>query len=161
MSLVALFGLGGVLRRIVGRVSASHREVEREHEQLSVVIARDRRDVERAQPVVHLRARDRGDHLAVELLGEDAEATANIVQVPLRNAVGFFRFEKFSDELLRRARLLARFQMRDVILNGVGDRSAERLQLLDCVLRHDAQRRWKLRVLDAVAFQLGVLECGE
>src|SRR6266481_6335467 len=51
--------------------------------------------------------------------------------------------------------------MRDVVINCMGDCPAERLQLLDCVLRHDAQRRWKLGVLKAVAFQLCVLERDE
>ena len=41
------------------------------------------------------------------------------------------------------------------------DGPAERSQLLDCVLRQDSQRSWKLRVLDAVALALSVLECGE
>ena len=69
----------------------------------------------------------------------------------LRNAVCLLRFDKFFDKLRRCARLLARFQMRDVMSNCVRDGSAKRSQLLDCVLRHDAQRSWKLRVLDAVA----------
>src|SRR6266436_4147715 len=48
--------------------------------------------------------------------------------------------------------------MRDVMLDCIGDRLAERLQLLHCVLCHDAERCWKLRVLDTVAFQFGILE---
>ena len=47
------------------------------------------------------------------------------------------------------------------MLSGVGDGFLEWSQLLGGVLRHDPERRWKLRVLDAVALQLRVLESGE
>ena len=46
-------------------------------------------------------------------------------------------------------------------LDGVGDGPAERLQLLGCILRHDAKSLRELCVRDAVAFQLCVLEGGE
>ena len=126
------------------------------------MVARDWRDGERAQPVVQLRGRDRGDHLPVELLGKEAEPTANVDQMRRSETPSrFFGGEKFLNELLRSARSLGRFQMRDVMFDRIGDRLAERFQLLGCVLRHDAQRRWKLRVLNAVAFQFSVLERGE
>src|SRR5262249_43389083 len=47
------------------------------------------------------------------------------------------------------------------MLNCIGDRLAERLQLLDCVLRVDAQRCRKLCAFNTIAFQFGVLESGE
>jgi hypothetical protein len=63
--------------------------------------------------------------------------------------------------LLYRARSLARFQVRGIVLRRVHNRLAEWFQQFDCVLRHDAKRRWKLCALDAVVFQFRVLECGE
>jgi hypothetical protein len=47
------------------------------------------------------------------------------------------------------------------MMNRVRDGLAERSQLIDRVLRHDAQRSWKLCVLHAVALALGILESSE
>ena len=125
------------------------------------MIARDRRDVERPQPVVQFRARDRRDRLVIELPGEDVEAAVKIVHVPLARTVCFFRRDKFIDQLHSRARLLARCQVSNEKLRGVFQRFAVGAQPVFAFLRHDAERRWKLRALDTVAFQLSVLECCE
>ena len=43
----------------------------------------------------------------------------------------------------------------------ISDRLAKRFQLFDRILCHDAERRWKLRVFDAVTLQLDILGKGK
>src|SRR5215469_11058045 len=114
------------------------------------MIAGLRPDFERAQPVVDFSGRNLGDHLAVELLREITETTAERAQLPFPNAIGLFGLEHFFHELLRAARFLARFQVRDVMLNGVPNCFPEGPQLLRRFLRHHAQWRWELGVLDTI-----------
>ena len=125
------------------------------------MIPRKRRNGKRAQPSVDFFARDRGDHLAVEFLGEYAQAAANVAQMPLRNAVCLLRFDEVFDKLRRCARLLARFQIGDVMPNCVRDGlpNGRNCSTAFCAMTRSSSR--KLRVLDAVALALGVLECGE
>src|SRR5215831_14818431 len=60
--------------------------------------------------------------------------------------VCFLGFEEFPNESRRSARLLVCFQIVHIMLDGVADCFArKRSQLLNCILRHDSQCRWKLR----------------
>ena len=62
-------------------VSALHGNVERQHNQPPVTIPCDYGDVERAQPIVDLRTRNRCDRLATESFAKDRQVRPKIVDI--------------------------------------------------------------------------------
>src|SRR5262245_18839551 len=103
--------------------------------------------------------------------------------MPLRCAVRFFGCDKFLDEFLCRAGFLARFPTRDVFIDSISNHGAGiSLSLLalflglfvllfwfwkqfqhlpNGLLGDDAERGWELCAFGSIAFQLGILGCGE
>ena len=60
-------------------VSVLHGKVERHHNQSPVMVPFDYRDVERAQPIVDLRACDGSDRIAIESFAESRQVRSKIV----------------------------------------------------------------------------------